>query len=964
MSYFSDNYDKLTYPVGVPGFREAQLAAIQAIAAHFFSSSTPAIAVMPTGAGKTAVAVATAFALRAKRVLVITPSRLLREQITEKFETLVDLEKIQALPPMMERPKVRNQRKRVKSEDDWSELRNYDVVVSTVFGISGLDGSIPDIPEDLFDLVIVDEAHHSPAATWTRALKHLSAAKQLLLTATPFRRDARKIKGRIVFTYDIKRAYEDEVFGDLTFRPANPVGAEGIDLAIARETEAQFKEDAAAGLQHLVMVRVDGIERGRELEKVYAETSLRLKFISGQSSLAAVKKANEELRSGELDGIICVNMFGEGFDLPRLKIAALHSPHKSLAVTLQFIGRFARTTESRIGKATFVAFPEEQRKEIQELWTTSAIWPEIVHNISSIRIEKEKFAQEVYETFDEPISPEIADLPLNILKPYFHVKIFALKGLENPTAIPVSQRHRRLVFSASSDEKSISIFIERYVSTPKWISDEVLEDAIHHLSIMYYEKARQLYFVASTDKTVSNYDRILRVVGAVGPSELSASRINRALNGIEGLRFFNLGMRKKLFGGRTESYRILAGPSADNVVSELDGQSYYRGHSFGKGRLNGEDVTIGISTSSKIWSNFVGPIPDFITWCEELGSRLDAKEAQKTGSGLDRLSAGQPIDEFPSAPVYSYLAADTYIAPPTVFADCESSSEIGQLCDFDIEILSHNSSVVALRFRGIEWSWDGEFVLGRFPSITPLEESEVEPFVGRLDDRVPISEYLSEFVPQFRLENFDIVDRDTLLEANKSGETLSAETFTIIDWKAEKINIEMEKPQDGEAKALSIFDWVRSYLENRGCVFVFNDDGAGEVADFISLEILADEIWISFFHCKASGAESAGSRLQDIYDVSGQAIRSGIWLSGRRLVDQLKRRMGLSGVIGIENGTLETFSDVFSPSSFQKLRFRNVIVQPGISASKIRERPEQVLVATGHSVIAAGFHEFRIFCSK
>lgn len=964
MSYFSDNYAKLTYPVGDPGFREAQLAAIQAIASHFFSSSAPAIAVMPTGAGKTAVAVASAFALRAKRVLVITPSRLLREQIAEKFEALVDLERIHALPPLMERPKVKNQRKRVRSNEEWAELRDYDVVVATVFGISGLDGKIPDIPSDLFDLVIVDEAHHSPAATWTRALEHLAGARQLLLTATPFRRDARKIRGRIVFTYDIKRAYEDKVFGDLTFRPANPSGSEDVDLAIARETEAQFKEDAGAGLKHLVMVRVDGVERGKQLEKIYAQTSLRLKFISGQSSLTAVKKANEELRHDKLDGIICVNMFGEGFDLPRLKIAALHSPHKSLAVTLQFIGRFARTTESQIGKATFVAFPEEQRREIQELWTTSAIWPEIVHNISSMRIEKEKFAQEVYDTFDEPISADVADLPLNILKPYFHVKIFSVTDLENPASVPVSQRHRRLVFSTYSDELAISIFVERYVSTPKWISDEVLEDATHHLSIMFYDQERRLFFIAATDKTVSNYARILRVVGAKEPSELSAARINKALNGIEGLRFFNLGMRKKLFGGRTESYRILAGPSADNVVSELDGQSYYRGHSFGKGRVNGEDVTIGISTSSKIWSNFVGPIPDFISWCGEIGKRLNAKETQMTGSGLDRLSAGQPIDEFPSAPVYAYLSADSYISPPTVFAGAESSNEIGQISDLEIEILSSNSSTVTFRLRGLEWSWDGEFALQRYPAIMPLDEGEVEPCVGRSDDRVPISEYLSEYVPQFRLEDFDIVDRDTLLEANKTSEKLSYQSLRIVDWSTEKINIEMEKPKAGEAKALSIFDWMRSYLAGKDCAFIFNDDGAGEIADFISLELGEDENWISFFHCKASGAESAGSRLQDIYDVSGQAIRSGIWLPNRRLIDQLKHRISLPGVIGIENGKLETLSAAFSPLNFQKLRFRNVIVQPGISASRLKERPEQVLVATKHSVIAAGFDEFLIFCSS
>jgi putative DNA primase/helicase len=66
-------------------------------------------------------------------------------------------------------------------------------------------------------------------------------------------------------------------------------------------------------------------------------------------SLGHVKRIVAKLRNDELHGIVCVNMFGEGFNLPNLKIAAVHSPHKSLAVTLQFIGRFARAgqTDSR-----------------------------------------------------------------------------------------------------------------------------------------------------------------------------------------------------------------------------------------------------------------------------------------------------------------------------------------------------------------------------------------------------------------------------------------------------------------------------------------------------------------------------------------------------------------------------------------------------------------------------------------
>src|SRR5690606_35923686 len=61
------------------------------------------------------------------------------------------------------------------------------------------------------------------------------------------------------------------------------------------------------------------------------------------------------LLRGELDGIVCVDMFGEGYDFPKLKIAALHAPHRSLVPTIQFIGRFARTNDERTGNATLVS---------------------------------------------------------------------------------------------------------------------------------------------------------------------------------------------------------------------------------------------------------------------------------------------------------------------------------------------------------------------------------------------------------------------------------------------------------------------------------------------------------------------------------------------------------------------------------------------------------------------------------
>lgn len=964
VSYFEDNYPHLLYPVGEEGFRSAQLAAVQSVAAHFFSSSTPAIVVMPTGSGKTVVATALAFVLRAKRVLVITPSRLLREQIADKFTSLVDLDNIRALELLTPRPKVMNLRSRIRTSADWDALCEYDVVVATVFGISGLKTEIPDIPPDLFDLVIVDEGHHAPAATWARALSHLSSARQVLLTATPFRRDSKEIKGKIVFTYDVRRAYNDKIFGDLTFRPANPGKGESIDQTIAREAEAQFKEDRGKGLKHLVMVRVDGLERGRQLEEVYAKTSLRLKFVSGKTALSTVKKTVDDLKGDKLDGIICVNMFGEGFDLPRLKIAALHSPHKSLAVTLQFIGRFARTTDPEIAGATFIAYPIEQRDEIQELWTTSAIWPDIVHNVSSLRIERETFAQQVFETFDTQAVPEVKDIPLGTITPFFHAKVFRCFGDVDLDRSPPSTYERQSLHSSYSEEHKVLVLIRRYVRKPKWISDSRIEDQIHHLDVIHYDKDRRFLFVGSTDKGSYNYGYLVNLVtdGKVG--ELSSAQVNRALNDIEGLTFFNLGMRPKQFGTRAESYRIMAGPGADIAVSELDGQSYNRGHSFGKGRLNGEEVTIGISTASKIWSNTVDQIPAYVSWCAELAKKLVSSRATPTGSGIDRLSAGQPIDEFPSCPVYAYYHENTYDHVPYCFEPgSEGSTGLGSLPDFDLQIIEAESSSVHFRVTNGSRSWDGVFRLATYPAVVPFDASEVQLGVGRQEENIPISEYLSNEAPRLLLENFDSVADASLFENSMAGTTLDRDDLEVVDWASEKVNVEMEKPPQAEAAARSVFDWLQERLTSSAATVIFNDDGAGEVADFIALTSEDGRNVVRLFHCKASSAQTAGSRLDDLYEVCGQSIRSGIWLSGARLVDRLEYRLRHTAVKGLITGTLEDLRRAFSASQRQNLRFEVVIVQPGVSASKLREMPEQLLITTKHSALAAGFVRFSVIGS-
>jgi hypothetical protein len=133
-SYFSANCSAVR--VGVPELRRGQRAAIHALVGHLTLKTEPAIAVLPTGAGKTDVAILLPYLLSARRVLIVVPSDSVRGQIAKRFESLSVLKKIGVLPEATSAPKIRKLSKRISTIEDWNELRAFDVVVTTPHSIS------------------------------------------------------------------------------------------------------------------------------------------------------------------------------------------------------------------------------------------------------------------------------------------------------------------------------------------------------------------------------------------------------------------------------------------------------------------------------------------------------------------------------------------------------------------------------------------------------------------------------------------------------------------------------------------------------------------------------------------------------------------------------------------------------------------------------------------------------------
>ena len=112
-----------------------------------------------------------------------------------------------------DKPKVYELKNKILTEEAWNGLRNFDVVVATPMSISPAIDDIPAPPDDIFDLILIDEAHHSPAATWNEIIEAFPEAKKILFTATPFRRDKKKLKENLYIIIQYQMPDKDGFFG-------------------------------------------------------------------------------------------------------------------------------------------------------------------------------------------------------------------------------------------------------------------------------------------------------------------------------------------------------------------------------------------------------------------------------------------------------------------------------------------------------------------------------------------------------------------------------------------------------------------------------------------------------------------------------------------------------------------------------------------------------------------------------
>lgn len=356
--------------------REPQRLAHRAVREHFAVSNDAAIIQLPVGCGKTGVIATLPFGIASGRVLVIAPNLTIRKGISDALD-IASREcfwtKTRVLSDFTGGP--------FAAVLDGVDANMHDCIESqfVVTNIQQLASSadrwLPQFPPDFFDMILVDEGHHAAAASWQKVFRRFPNAKVVGLTATPFRADQRPLEGEIVYKYPFARAMVNGFIKQIHSRNVAPAELyftyEGDSRRHTLEEVIELREEqwfrrgvalspecnrhiaeasiqrcnalrAETGLQHQIIAAACSVDHARQVRAIYEECGYRAAEIHSGMEDDEKEIVLDRLQTGRLDCIVQVQMLGEGFDHPRLSIAAIFRPFRSLAPFIQFVGRVMR----------------------------------------------------------------------------------------------------------------------------------------------------------------------------------------------------------------------------------------------------------------------------------------------------------------------------------------------------------------------------------------------------------------------------------------------------------------------------------------------------------------------------------------------------------------------------------------------------------------------------------------------
>ncbi|MBO8188763.1 DUF3427 domain-containing protein [Streptomyces spirodelae] len=227
---------------------------------------------------------------------------------------------------------------------------------------------------DHFDVLVVDEFHHSAASTYERVIEYFHAEDRFLLgmTATPERHDGEHVHD---LHFDGRIAAEMRLWEALDSNLLSPFHYYGIADDSARFENLSWKgkgydkqkltEILLADGEHPNLVFTElydkvvdptsmralgfcvSVDHAQFMATYFNERGVNAKALDGTTPSGEREAAFDGLREGTIQALFSVNLFNEGLDIPDVDTLLFLRPTESVTVYLQQFGRGLRRSPNK-----------------------------------------------------------------------------------------------------------------------------------------------------------------------------------------------------------------------------------------------------------------------------------------------------------------------------------------------------------------------------------------------------------------------------------------------------------------------------------------------------------------------------------------------------------------------------------------------------------------------------------------
>lgn len=964
---------------GTKGLRSPQLGALHALSAHFAvgNSFESATVVLPTGTGKTETMISLQVYKRLPRTLVIVPSDALRTQIAQKFMSLGVLPDVEVIQQETIGPNVAIIKTGVRSEEEARTLiEKANIIVALPRSLStSTDEALRILTENCTDL-IVDEAHHIPASQWSKVREMFSEKRITQFTATPFRRDNKRVDGKIIFNYKLGDAQTAGYFRPIHLKTIEEYGdEEQRDRSIAKEALKALRHDRnQLHLDHILMARCESKERAIKVFQYYQELAPEMSpqlIYSGSGRQRENREALARLINRDQNAahiVVCVDMLGEGFDLPNLKIAALHDAHKSLAITLQFVGRFIRKGNwQQIGDATVVANIADPatEKKIEALYAEGADWDGLIKQLSEERIEQEIRLQDIVYKLREGGDLH-AYLSLWNLRPSLSTQIFRTQCTDwSPEKyVSILPSDSKSWHAIDSDNNLLVAVVHRRTRV-RWGNYQNIFDRQYHLLLARWDRDNGALFIFSSDydglKSIDMAKAITddRTVPIQGPV------IFNILNNVEIPLVKNLGSSR--IGAI--SFTSYFGPNVTEGLALIERAESALNNIACVGYENGDRVLWGgTQKRGKVWQQSSGTIAEWIDWTKRTWEKvanedeIDARNITNDFLRPNRLN--EPYSEYPISVQWGEKAQMTSSDQYIVFGTTEVPL---YLVDLEISEVHDNGEII-IRLSSDDGSSEYSFLIdGSTPAgyrYTKHSGPDVYFLKGN-GQRTALNEYFIIDPIIIRYSDGTYSYNCYHIPVPMNADEFPRDRIEAWDWTSIPLNREsMRKNRDTNTIQYKSFEAIQNEFD-----VIFNDDGKGEAGDLVCLKDINDStIKLCLVHCKGAIGGHISGNIENFYTVCGQAQKSVTvkHLGMTRLYNDLKRRheqWAREGYTRFLKGEMKQLSYFKEKARRSKLLFEIVIVQPGGSKASLSSDILRLLATTELFIKKTAQGELRVVVS-